>query len=167
WPTPAWMADHIAQARNAYGMRGFSEVLAFRIREVPSILPLHVLVFSRTIALFLFGAYIWRTGILRRSPAQRTLLFAVAGVGAIIGGGLTVAAESASLFEWSSLGRGRLPVERLATVILASGYGAAVIGLVSLWPKLLFWAAPLGRMAFTNYLAQSLIFGWVFYGYGL
>jgi uncharacterized protein len=29
------------------------------------------------------------------------------------------------------------------------------------------WAAPLGRMAFTNYLLQSLIFGWIFYGYGL
>jgi hypothetical protein len=31
----------------------------------------------------------------------------------------------------------------------------------------LCWAAPLGRMAFTNYLLQSLIFGWIFYGYGL
>jgi uncharacterized protein len=29
------------------------------------------------------------------------------------------------------------------------------------------WAAPLGRMALTNYLAQSLVFGWIFYGYGL
>ena len=33
--------------------------------------------------------------------------------------------------------------------------------------KLLGWAAPLGRTAFTNYLLQSLIFGFVFYGYGL
>ena len=33
--------------------------------------------------------------------------------------------------------------------------------------RLLGWAAPLGRMAFTNYLAQSVIFGWIFYGYGL
>jgi hypothetical protein len=31
----------------------------------------------------------------------------------------------------------------------------------------LCWAAPFGRMAFTNYLLQSLIFGWIFYGYGL
>ena len=33
--------------------------------------------------------------------------------------------------------------------------------------RLLGWAAPLGRMAFTNYLAQSVILGWIFYGYGL
>jgi len=32
---------------------------------------------------------------------------------------------------------------------------------------ILGWAAPLGRMAFTNYVSQSVIFGWVFYGYGL
>jgi uncharacterized protein len=29
------------------------------------------------------------------------------------------------------------------------------------------WAGPLGRTAFTNYLLQSFIFGWIFYGYGL
>jgi uncharacterized protein len=52
---------------------------------------------------------------------------------------------------------------------LALGYAAAVIAAVSLTGgrKMLAWAAPLGRMAFTNYLAQSVIFGWIFYGYGL
>jgi uncharacterized protein len=33
--------------------------------------------------------------------------------------------------------------------------------------SLLAWAAPLGRMAFTNYVMQSVVFGWLFYGYGL
>jgi uncharacterized protein len=32
---------------------------------------------------------------------------------------------------------------------------------------MLGWAAPMGRMAFTNYLVQSLVLGWLFYGYGL
>ena len=30
----------------------------------------------------------------------------------------------------------------------------------------LLQAFDLGRMAFTNYLAESVIFGWIFYGYG-
>ncbi len=57
----------------------------------------------------------------------------------------------------------------LATVTLAFAYAGFVIVVAStqFGLTLLGWAAPLGRMAFTNYLAQSLIFGWVFYGYGL
>src|SRR5258705_138444 len=58
--------------------------------------------------------------------------------------------------------------EPLGTILLALGYGAAIIGIANLaiGKRLLGWAAPLGRMAFTNYLAQSVIFGWIFYGYG-
>jgi uncharacterized protein len=80
-----------------------------------------------------------------------------------------VAAESQALLGLPPLGRAQFPLERLAEVLLASGYGAAIIGLVSTsrGKQMLAWAAPLGRMAFTNYLAQSLIFGWIFYGYGL
>lgn len=31
----------------------------------------------------------------------------------------------------------------------------------------LAWFEPVGRMAFTNYVMQSLLCGWIFYGYGL
>jgi uncharacterized protein len=65
--------------------------------------------------------------------------------------------------------QGQLSLERLGTVLLAFGYGAVI-----LWVSdkartrlLLAWAAPLGRMAFTNYVMQSVVFGWLFYGYGL
>jgi uncharacterized protein len=59
-------------------------------------------------------------------------------------------------------------IEGSAPIILAAGYGAAVLGIIAAggW-KLFAWAAPLGRMAFTNYLLQSFIFSWIFYGYGL
>jgi len=56
----------------------------------------------------------------------------------------------------------------LGTICLALGYAGALL-VVSGAPsgrKWLGWAAPLGRMAFTNYLVQSVIFGWIFYGYG-
>ena len=66
-------------------------------------------------------------------------------------------------------GRIRALAEPLGTILLALGYGAAIIGIANLasGKRLLGWAAPLGRMAFTNYLAQSVILGWIFYGYGL
>ena len=71
---------------------------------------------------------------------------------------------------WLRLGwRAELSLERVSTVLLACGYGAAIIWAANRarGRKLLAWAAPIGRMAFTNYLMQSVIFGWVFYGYGL
>jgi uncharacterized protein len=168
-PQAAWMTNHIAQATRTYGTGGFLDVLAFRIQELPFIFPLHVLVFPRTIALFLFGVLTWRIGILRRASTDRGLLFGMMLAGILIGLGLTLAAEGQVLFGWPPLGRGQFLVERLATVVLASGYGAAVLGLMSFsgGRRMLAWAAPLGRMAFTNYLAQSLIFGCIFYGYGL
>ena len=58
-------------------------------------------------------------------------------------------------------------IERSASVILALGYAATVLALIAAGGWGSCWAAPLGRMAFTNYLLQSLIFGWIFYGYGL
>jgi uncharacterized protein len=169
WPTTTWMKHHVAEASQVYGTGGFMDILMFRIREVLFIVPLHVYIFPRTVALFLFGMLVWRTGTLRRPAAPGLLLPSVAIVGIFVGGGLTIAAEGQALLGLPSLGRAQFSLERLATVLLATGYGAAVIGLVgtSGGKRMLAWAAPLGRMAFTNYLAQSLIFGWIFYGYGL
>jgi uncharacterized protein len=157
WPTTAWMKDHVVEARQIYGTGGFADILAFRIREALSILLLHVFIFPRTLALFLFGMLVWRSGVIRQPAAHRFLLGGVAIVGILCGGVLTLAGGSQALLE------------RLATVVLAIGYAAAVICLVNTprGKSMLAWAAPLGRMAFTNYLAQSIIFGWIFYGYGL
>ena len=136
---------------------------------MPAILPLHVIVFPRTLALFLLGAFAWRSGVFRSASVNRRLIFGVATIGILLGGGLSLAAAGRELFDWAPLGRWRFPAERLGAVALALGYAATVIAIVSLsrGRRLLAWAAPLGRMAFTNYLAQSVIFGWIFYGYGL
>ena len=169
WPTMAWMKDHVVEARQVYGMGGLPDILAFRIREVTSILPLHTAIFPRTLALFLFGMLAWRMDIVRRPAAHRLLLLAVAVVGILVGGALTVAEQAQALSGLPWLNRAHLSLEQLATFLLATGYGAAVFGILNTQAgkRMLGWAAPLGRMAFTNYLAQSVIFGWIFYGYGL
>jgi uncharacterized protein len=169
WPTTAWIKDHVAEARQVYGTGGFLEILAFRVGEVASILPLHVFIVPRTIALFLFGMLVWRTDVIRRPAAHGLLLVAVSIIGIVVGAALTVASEQPALLGLPLPRPIGFSLDRLATLLLAIGYAAAIIGFVSTRPgmTILAWAAPLGRMAFTNYLAQSVIFGWIFYGYGL
>ena len=165
-PSRAWMTQNIAEATRIYGSGSFADVLAFRIHELPGFLPLHLSIFPRTVALMLIGAAAWRTGLFRMSSRAYRCLPAVAVVGLLAGGGLSLAHANG----WFGAGwRTELLVERLGTVLLACGYGAAVIWLANRagTRHLVAWAAPIGRMAFTNYLMQSVIFGWLFYGYGL
>lgn len=116
-----------------------------------------------TIGLFLLGAFAWRTGILRNPP--RHLIFSIAAVCIGLGAALILAHAGRLIAS----GRIDALAEPLGIIVLALGYGAGIIGIASLdsGKRLLGWAAPLGRMAFTNYLAQSVILGWIFYGYGL
>jgi uncharacterized protein len=165
-PSSSWMAQHIAEAARRYGSGGFTEVLAFRVRELPAIAPLHVFVFPRTVALMLIGVAAWRWGLFRSGSRANSHLPIAAVVGIVVGGSLSVAIANETLqLGWKV----KLSLDRLGAVLLACGYGAAII-----WAsdkptpqRVIAWAAPVGRMAFTNYLAQSLTFGWIFYGYGL
>jgi uncharacterized protein len=170
FPSHFWIFEHIAEATRAYGDGGFLDVLAFRVREIPAFFPLHVLIFPRTIALFLFGVLAWRSGILQRASEHKSLLFSIAMGGVLFGGALTVVAQEQDLFGWPSLGRAHevMVERRLGGVVLAAGYAASIVGLASVpaGQRMLAWAAPVGRMALTNYLGQSLILGWIFYGYG-
>lgn len=138
----------VMDANRIYATGGFLDVLAFRLREIPLIASLHAFIFLRTIGLFLVGALAWRSGILQNARGLFVIALPAIGLGA-------------ALLHAS--------IEPLGTILLPLGYGAAILGIASFerGKRLLGWAAPLGRMAFTNYVAQSVIFGWIFYGYGL
>lgn len=148
FPSRTVIWQDVLDANRIYATGGFLDVLTFRLREIPLIAFLHAFVFLRTIGLFLVGALAWRSGILQNT------------------GGLLVIALPAIALGAALLYGG---IEPLGTILLALGYGAAILGIASVerGKRLLGWAGPLGRMAFTNYVAQSLIFGWIFYGYGL
>ncbi|WP_316191411.1 MULTISPECIES: DUF418 domain-containing protein [unclassified Bradyrhizobium] len=144
----SWMMQHVVDANRIYANGNFSQILVFRLSEISAIAPLHLWIFPRTLGLFLAGIVIWRSGLLRDMPHHRVMLLLTA-----------LAALAVTIDAGASL----------ATVSLALAYGALILSAAStIWgARLLGWAALVGRMAFTNYLMQSVIFGVVFYGYGL
>ena len=166
WPDANTLQQHVALANQVYSMGSLAEIWRFSLRELPLLLPLHILVFPRTLALFLFGALLWRSGILKRLRDLKYQITITAIIG-IAGGTALMAADAHG--SLTHLGASRGLLMSLAPVILAFGYGAGVLALTQLpvTGRLLSACAPLGRMAFTNYVMQSVVFGFIFYGYGL
>ncbi len=165
----AALVAHVAAANHAYGDGGLATVLAFRIRELPPILALDLQALPRTIALFALGTCIWRGGLFQRPRQHRALLRATAGVGTTLG--LLAAALLGGVFPGLSLELGlwESVVEGVGGVVLALGYGAIVVLAFerARLRRVLLLLSPVGQMALTNYLAQSVVVGLVVYGYGL
>lgn len=166
WPGTATLRHHVAMANQVYPVGSLAEVWRFSLQELPLLLPLHVFVFPRTIALFLLGAWLWRAGVLARPQDFRYRTIAAATAG--IAGGAALAAADADGFL-AALGASKALLLALTSVLLALGYGAAILALMqlSVARRVLSMFAPAGRMAFTNYVLQSVIFGFIFFGYGL
>jgi uncharacterized protein len=169
FPDRAWITHHVAEARQVYGAGGFMQILAFRIDEVRSIAPLHVYTMPRTLGLFLLGAWVWRTGLFRPAARRSYLVVAACGFMLAIGAWMTVAGAEGVALGWPLHWPGRAAFQFLAQLVLACGYGAAIVVLADhpMGRKLVAWAGPVGRMAFTNYIAQSVILSLIFYGFGL
>jgi len=119
-------------------------------------------------ALMLFGAWIWRTGLLRQlGEHSRVLLHWSA---ALICAGLLLSFEHYGFTSTlRSYGAAENLVDGLAPIILAFGYAALLLGLSQsrAMQPVLAWFAPVGRMAFTNYIVQSIVLTLLFYGFGL
>ncbi len=106
-----------------------------------------------TLGLFLLGMYVAASDFLGRLDALRRLMWPAIQVGLLL--------EAAGV-AW-----------RMATVagvaLLAAGYAAALVLQFSRQPEGFTgrWLIPLGRLALSNYLLQSVLYGFVFYSTGL
>ncbi|MEP7005162.1 MAG: DUF418 domain-containing protein [Sphingomonas bacterium] len=167
FPGPEWMAQHILEARQAYGHGSFAEVLRFRVAETPRIAVYLLFIFPRTVGLILFGAWTWKSGLIRNTEARARLLWSAGWTGLLLGlllCWLDGVGPPAPLVLAPDIAR---VVDAFAPIVLAIGYCALALRYFGQAPtRLVAWVAPVGRMAFTNYIVQSIILGLLFYGYG-
>jgi uncharacterized protein len=166
WPDVNTIKEHLEAANRAYASGSVVDVWRFSWHELRLIVLLHLFVFPRTLALFLFGAFLWRAGVLRRLGEFRQAMTLAALAGIAVGAALMALDDRGAL---THLGEQRTYLMNLAPVSLALGYGAAILALTQV-PGPARWLrafAPIGRMAFTNYLMQSLVFAFIFFGWGL
>lgn len=162
--SPEATLAHIAEARRVYGSGTFAEVVRFRFHEAPHVAALLFFIVPRTLGLFLLGACAWRVGISRVGAAKRPLVrtFAVLGIATSCALAwsathrVNLGAWNDALYTWAAL------VQALgyaAVVVIAFGHARAA--------RALSLFAPLGRMALTSYLTQSVVLSLLFHGYGL
>jgi len=165
-------ATAIAQAltaQEAYRAEPW-RVVVQRVSELPSVwATLLAIQAPCAMAMFLVGFVAGRRELLRNVPAHRPLFRRLLWVGGLVGvpGALLYAWLSQRLVGsgWDVVGLG---VCVLTAPLLSAAYGSALLlGFHTRKGRVLAgWLAPAGRMALSNYLAQSLVCALLFTGYG-
>ncbi|MCW4453769.1 DUF418 domain-containing protein [Flavobacterium sp. MXW15] len=157
----------IEAQRQAYGHGSWSEAFVQRARDVAAALQGLLVVGPEIFGMFLLGAWFVRSGAIADPERHRRLFACLRWVALPLG--LALMLGSVWRDPWLAPGRFDLPLaatyalSALAGLLMCLGY----LGWLVRWRAALRWLAPAGRMALTNYVAQSLVCTFVFYGYGL
>jgi uncharacterized protein len=186
-PLPAYKpgggraAAMVQACLNGYQSHSWLAVMRFRLKDFVTMLgmtaPAAILVFLN----FLIGLSVWKSGILQDPAAHlgRLRRFTLWALPLGLAANLLMAAVNGSVgpeswirLHWS-VARFFLPLVGLSQIfglpLLALGYGAGLLILFQgeTWRRRLLVLAPMGRMAFTNYILQSAVMTFLFYGWGL
>jgi uncharacterized protein len=157
-----------------YAQGSFAEITAQRAHEIYSmVIWVNMIGAPEILALFLLGIYFGHRQLFQQFNNNLTLVRQLFwwGWGLGIVGNFIYATWSITLeqYEPFSLALVVLIAQTVGSLALSLGYIATIILLnqQSYWQRFLRWLSPVGQMALTNYLTQSLICTLIFYGYGL
>ena len=126
----------------------------------------------KILAMFLFGMYAYRVGVFQNLKENRQLIRQVLIYGALLGliGNIAMAGLAGNEAPFPPS-----PMSFAGVIGYAFGVPALALFFVALiaalwqherWRSVLQLLAPVGRMALTNYLLQTVICVTLFYGYG-
>lgn len=153
--------------RQAYAHGSYGQAVIQRLRDLGMALGALLLVGPQVLGMFLIGAWFARSGAVAQPQDYPRLYACLRWVALPVG--LGVMLYSVWLLPYVAPGRFDLrtgaiyALNAVAGLLMCTGYLAWGVR----WSGLLHWLAPAGRMALSNYLAQSLVCTFVFYGYGL
>ncbi|MCC6629501.1 MAG: DUF418 domain-containing protein [Chloroflexi bacterium] len=169
----AQFAALAAAAQRVYVTGTFAEITVQRVREYLFFLPYQLYTMPSILAMFLLGLYAGRQGIAQDIAGHLPLIRRVAAWGLGLGLPLSllyaIISDGASRTEPTPLEAIAVTTWAIGTPALALGYAAGLTLLARLgaWRRRLMPLAAAGRMSLSNYLMQSLVCTFIFYGYGL
>jgi uncharacterized protein len=150
----------------------YSEVVAMRTQGFLEEAPGQIGFATQIITMFLIGLWFVQSGVMANTGAHLPLFRKLALIGLPLGialglaGGAIATAADDTMSNGYTLALGLLMLGNLPASI---GYIALVVLMLHSKGvgKRISVLAPFGRMALTNYLTHSLVFSFIFYGYGL
>ncbi len=151
----------------------YADVVFYRLKEMVFMILLTLFYAPLYLGLFLIGMWAGQKGILVEVQNHSRLLLrmllicgAVGLIGNLLGAWLQMDGIEESNYGLMLIGNG---ITSIIGPVLALAYISGLALLIhyrSSWTGLFAPLAAVGRMALTNYLAQSLIATTIFYGYG-
>lgn len=159
--------------RIAYGQGSIAEAIGQRGRDLGFMTGFVMMFGWNILGMFLIGSWFVQSGAITRPEAFESLYRQLRWLALPAGLALVLTAfiiHPTVSFSEMSLKSGMVGLMNIAgSMLMCMGYMAWIIrGLQSntMAPRLAFMA-PAGRMALSNYLTQSIVCTFIFYGYGL
>ncbi len=169
----AYQTD-LARAYQGYASRNYLEVTAQRAYDYQTmgLSSFWFLGFS-VFAMFLLGIYFGKTGLFQNLESNQPFFRRMAVIGLTLGlaGNLlyaTLVMPISRIYQTWTLWLANT-AQMIGAPLLMLGYVSVfcLLALHPAWGKRIGLLAPVGQMALTNYLLQSIVCTLIFYGYGL
>jgi len=172
----AFFRDEAARAAQIYSQGSFAEITTQRVREYFTFMSIGAIGFLPSVfMMFLIGLYFGKRRVFFEIEENLTFFRKITWWGLAIG--LPASLIAASLRATSTFSQLdfnlSLYIATLGVVFGGPALTLFYVGALTLlsrrqpWTDRLQILAPVGRMALTNYLLQSIICTLIFYGYGL
>lgn len=153
--------------RQVYGQGSWAQATVQRLSEFGTSMGALLITGPEVLGMFLIGSWFAGSGALA-TPERFPRLYAVLRWGALPLG-LVVTLLGVAWKPYLAPGAYNLPVTAAMALVTIGGLPMCLgyLAWIVHWRARLAWLAPVGRMALTHYLGQSLLCTWTFYHYGL